>query len=483
MTLTAAPVAFAPAVYVDRFAVGNGATDDRANINAAIAEAVAAGARLVFGRNKTYLVSDNVVFLLGLAGVEGNGATIKLAASAASGTTVVTLATAATGLEVVGLGVDGNGVANATGIRPHGNDQAIRRCRLVNCPAGGVYVDGAQAGLDVTHNRFSGGGYGVLFADASTASDVLIDGNRFAGGAVGDAIEVNTPAGGASDVTITNNRISGYANTGASGIGIGLARVNGAIVKGNTVKNCGNDGIHVENDSQGVLIADNRVKNCARSGISVQAGAGAVAPKHGTIAGNHVAGCGTGAGQGAIALEGGTQVAYWTVEGNVVRGNGRAGATYYGIDLGVGGIGHTCEDNKVSNTIGNNTAGIRWNGATGYTVAGNACWDDQGTKTQQWGIRAYGVNTDVVLIGNQLAGNLSGTIDEAVISAASTGYVKRYNRPSGVDNGAVVPIVAGAISDASFGGVVPLNGFVGIDSANGRIYVKYGGNWHYVALT
>jgi hypothetical protein len=149
----------------------------------------------------------------------------------------------------------------------------------------------------------------------------------------------------------------------------------------------------------------------------------------------------------------------------------------------VGGTGNVCTDNLVSNTVGTTSAGIRWNGATDCVIAHNVCWDDQGTKTQGHGMRAYGNNQNVLVIGNHLTGNLTGTIDEAVLSAASSGYVKRHNRPSGIDNPEVLPIVAGAIGESSFSGVSPLNGSIGIDSTNGRLYLKYGNAWHYIAVT
>lgn len=479
-TLGLTPAAFTvtSSVSVKTYgAVGNGSNDDRAAILLADAAAKTAGVALQFPSG-VFFVSTGMTLTAGL--ILGPG-TIKLSASASSGTTTVTLSTV--GARMSGVTVDGSSATNAIGVRPR-SGQTFDNNTFTACPAGGIYVDGARTDIQIRGNRFSGGGYGILFDSASTASRANITGNTFVGGSSGDAIEVNTPTGGATDIVIVGNTISGYSNTSASGIGIGLANVVGATVTGNDITTCGNDGIHVENASSAITIANNRITGCTRAGISAQIGAGSTAPHNLTITGNTVTGCCTGAGSGAIALEGATPVNYCTVSNNIVRGNGRTGASVcYGIDLGAGGTGNTCIGNEVSNTASTSSAGIRWNAATDYIVAFNKCFDDQGSPTQEWGLRAYGTNSQVLVIGNHLAGNKTGLIDESVIGGGSTGYLKRYNRPSGIDNAELLPIVAGAIDDTSFGTVVPNNGATAIDSSNGRLYFKYGNAWHYVNQT
>jgi parallel beta-helix repeat protein len=469
---------------MDYGVVADGTTDDAAAWNAFLS-ARASGDVVLLRPGKTSLIGSAISVPAGAAGLVfvGWGATLKLSASAPSGTVMLNFSP--NGGQVLGLTLDANGATNATGIRPKGQRQRINGCRLVNAPAGGLYIQGTTSDLVVDGNAFSGGGYGVLFDPGYTGSRVTITGNSFTGGASGDAIEVNTPTGGASDISITNNVISGYANTGASGIGIGLAKVTGAVVSGNTVTNCGSDGIHVEDASSDISITGNRVTGCARSGISLQIGAGAGAPPtRVSIVANTITGCCTGNGSGGIALEGATALTGNVVSHNTVRGCGRAGATVYGIDLGAGGTGHVVVGNIVSNTVGSSTAGIRWNAATDYVVMGNKCFDDQGTKTQQYPMRIYGVNSNVLVIANQMNGHLtSNAPDESSINGGSSGYLKRYNRPSGIDNAEVLPVFSGAVSDASFGTVVPLNGSTAIDQTNGRLYFKYGNAWHYVTQT
>lgn len=381
----------------------DGVTDDTAALNVFFYTNVSPGDAVQFPRHAVARTTGPVSVGANLGGVtlDGNGASIRLDAGAAQGATILSFSPADG--TVRNLTVDGSGVSNATGIRPKGARQLIDACRLVNCAAGGVFVGSgaAASGLLVRGNRFTGGGYGILFDNNSTAAGVTIAHNVFIGGANGDAIEVNTPAGPAADVTITGNYITGYTNAQWSGIGIGLAAVVGATITGNTITRCGLDGIHVEDASSCVSITGNTVKGCGRSGISVQVGAGTTAPSNGTIVGNTVTGCCTTNGSGGIALEGPVPVAHWAVSSNVVRGTGRAGAAVYGIELGAGSVGHMVQGNIVSNTVGSSTAGIRWKAATSLSIIGNRCFDDQPVKTQVVGLCAQGVNADVVTLGNK----------------------------------------------------------------------------------
>ena len=43
-------------------------------------------------------------------------------------------------------------------------------------------------------------------------------------------------------------------------------------------------------------------------------------------------------------------------------------------------------------------------------------------------------------------------------------------------------LVAGVVSDASFS-TTPADGTMAVDTTHGRLYVRYGGSWHYTALT
>lgn len=47
-------------------------------------------------------------------------------------------------------------------------------------------------------------------------------------------------------------------------------------------------------------------------------------------------------------------------------------------------------------------------------------------------------------------------------------------------DGVVLKVVAGAVSDSNF--TVDTDGLIAIDSSNGRLYVRYGGAWHYATL-
>lgn len=48
------------------------------------------------------------------------------------------------------------------------------------------------------------------------------------------------------------------------------------------------------------------------------------------------------------------------------------------------------------------------------------------------------------------------------------------------EDGVVTLVKAGAVGDGDF--TNDTNGLIAIDSSNGRIYVRYGGGWHYAAV-
>ena len=74
-----------------------------------------------------------------------------------------------------------------------------------------------------------------------------------------------------------------------------------------------------------------------------------------------------------------------------------------------------------------------------------------------------------------LAATTSGTTDAAYI-------VAEHALDSSI-GGLATSVVAGAVGDGSFVVTAPPNGMMAIDSANGRLYFKYGAAWHYTAQT
>jgi hypothetical protein len=112
-----------------------------------------------------------------------------------------------------------------------------------------------------------------------------------------------------------------------------------------------------------------------------------------------------GAGDNGISMSGAEGV----VSGNTCEGN-----RYHGIQFnGPNGTAtaNRCKNNNQEQAMsapdGLTRAGIDINTVAGIVVTGNRCWDDQGTKTQDFGVKATNVagETDCVVVGNSLHGN------------------------------------------------------------------------------
>lgn len=540
---------------------GTTGTNDTAAWNTLLA-ARAAGDIIVCPPGKTSRITASISIQAAQTSgaLFGYGGSIVLDSTAASGTHAIV--NFAPNFTVHGITVNASSVANAVGIRVAASKQRYLAATLTAAVAGGLYLQGAITGIKITSGCvFNGPGYGVLADSASTLDGVTIDGNTFIGGATGDAIEINTPTNGSSNVIIRGNDISGYSNTGSSGIGVGCARVAGVIITNNVIRNCGLDGIHVEDDSIDITIEGNRVYSCGRSGVSLSIGAGYIrtdtatvtngsatvadtsitaadqgklvtgtgipintyvgtvtagtsfllsssatsqvnvnatangtsaiisrpAPRDFSIAKNKVRNCVTNAGSGGIALEGSVAIQAGSVENNTVRDCGRTGATCYGIDLGSGSTRLKVSGNGVRNTQGtavDSPCGIRWNSLTNSKIIGNDSYDTQATRTQQYGIRSYGICSELEIIGNDCNGNAAGPIDESGLSAASFNYFKRENRPIALNGPVIAPVIAGAATDAlAFGNAAGVNGGMVVDSTNNKLWVRVGGTWKSTPLT
>lgn len=111
------------------------------------------------------------------------------------------------------------------------------------------------------------------------------------------------------------------------------------------------------------------------------------------ITGNHVA----GSGRAGIRVEDSVDC---TITGNVARNNGQGGNVtfYFGILL-----------YKNTGTC------------SGHIVSGNRCYDDQGVKSQGYGIKVLGACDNLVLGPNLSSGNSVGaqTVDATATNVLS----------------------------------------------------------------
>lgn len=117
-------------------------------------------------------------------------------------------------------------------------------------------------------------------------------------------------------------------------------------------------------------------------------------------------------------------------------------------------------------TINLNTTGATYNvgtlGATGATL-----------NTTSTSTTALTINGPSSLTSNLLDLQVNGS---SKLSVTASGIL------NATTDGLATKVVAGAVSDGSFTGTA-VNGQLGVDSSNGRLYFRYGGAWHYVAQT
>jgi hypothetical protein len=125
---------------------------------------------------------------------------------------------------------------------------------------------------------------------------------------------------------------------------------------------------------------------------------------------------------GNTAIYGGDNGISVSANDSVIQGNVASSAQFHGI--AIGGDNITCSGNISKNNgqdPGANTySGIQINGRTGAVVNGNRCYDDQGGKTQNYGIKGSSTEGACIVVGNDLTGNLTGTtnnLNVAVILA------------------------------------------------------------------
>lgn len=417
--------------------------DDATNDTTAFAAAITAangGVVLVPG-NRTYIVENLTIATAKTSLMAmGPGAVLKLKAGAA---TPNILNITAADVAIEGIAFNPNDVTNGVGVRVKtgGDRTQIRGCLFVNPKSGGVHIEGSPDSVRIQNNTFSGPGYGILTNPASTLSRLLIANNTFVGGsgsATRDAICINAPDGGATDVTVSGNVISGYTEVYSNrGFGIAFANVTRGSITGNTVRSCGRNGIHIEDLSSQISVTGNTVSDCGQAGIEVQAVI-SIPCNSITIVGNTVTGCcanpAYGLGNGGIEIgSSATQNKSIIVSGNMCVANAAAGIYAY-------------ENRSVvisNNICRNNTGpGLYLTTVINGRIIGNLCTDDQGTKTQTYGLKTFGSGQDALIAGNNFLGNLTGAVDNGFSTAPTwrdnQGYVTRnYGATSVADGGTI----------------------------------------------
>lgn len=283
-------------------AKGDGASDDTAAVQRAIAAANAAGGGIVYFPHGTYLlVFTNVAsqFLLTpganvMLWGAGTDATILRASGVTNGGNCAVIHTPNNGCAIYDLTLDLNSIARAGGIRTDANQFfKLMRCKVENESStlgviGALYLNGTD--FEVCDNVFSNcwavGGAGITRLTYSHNT-------HFAPATLNQTQSV---LGGSFNSVISENIWFGPSGGTATGNGLDIGGSFNTSVTGNQIINFPG-GIHLEGNPSGsyqIAISGNTIDAGASpgvsSGISVQADSGGNPVTHVAISGNTISG-------------------------------------------------------------------------------------------------------------------------------------------------------------------------------------------------
>jgi len=414
-------------------AVGDGVTDDRVAIQAALNAAgtnggsvyLPPGVFLVSPSGNTCPGSSGIYCLLIPGGVkflgQSRGATIKCTTDAA---TVLCAAGTSSASHVTDIVIDGitvqcgdssnNGLGR--GIFLFRADRCtVRNCEIIGARLGlqvdrlssdTAYNVGNQIKDNIVRNTFGttvGNGSG-LFASGC-------DGLQFTGNQLLEIAEHGVYLNqDMRNCLISNNVIVLAINTnGNNGVqcysSAASPNITKVVISGNSVTG-GVHGILLSCATPYVLqctIADNVISGCSINGIVTSN------TRECSISGNRVTACGLGGGNG-MECDLGVSM---SILGNTSSFNG-----YSGIMLAT-----TIDSSIVGNhffnndQLGSGNYGIRLaSTSTRIMVVGNTCTDYQNTKTQKYGIQIDANCTGCELTHNMTAGNVTADILDQVPS-------------------------------------------------------------------
>lgn len=307
-------------------------------------------------------------------------------------------------------GVDGPGTVQDVTIGQlilvSGNDRGLVLARCEDIVVGMVRTTGTGSGEDaITLTTWDGTG---------TCKRVTINGYSIQGGVTGIVFDT----GPFEDINIGPGTIEGTSGYGilVSDVIDGTRITKGISIKGAIIRNTGADGIKIGADVQEFSIADCMVSDVqAGHGIMV-VGYGSLVRSIGSITNNM---CWNNDDSGIDARRG-----VYKVEGNMCWNNnqGSEGSADHGHGITV--RGDDVADKQIE-----------------ATVANNVCFDNQGGKTQKYGLH---VSSDraggwVNINGNDFTGNATGAVSESgsigVTYRRNHGYITENGGPATIANG------------------------------------------------
>jgi parallel beta-helix repeat protein len=421
-------------------AVGDGTKDDTAAIQAAIDATPNGG--ICFFPQGTYLVqSASPVILTGRSGVSLAGAGAAVSTIKVSGTSaaqVVLNLTRRSDVTIHDLGFDASAKKpTVSAIYASASDGqrniTIDHCRFVGFMLGQALPTAAAVyvwttyGVQVLDSEFVDCGRAITLDQPEGPSRV--SGNRITSTDpvnMATGIWIRRSSGySTAEVLVSENQVSGArldpGGVGADGHGIAVYRCQDVRVLDNYSEGNGR-GILVSNGSFGAVVQGNTCVANNDAGIRCEpeistrdVTVSAVGARRGiTVVGNvsrnnvsigTPVGANTGIG---IAM---SYAAGSTVSGNVVHNN--SGDGIFNDSDRVTIVGNVVYDNWTGYTAdptNGKRGGIRIYAGSGCTVVGNQCFDNQASKTQQYGLSLSTPGGAHIVHGNAFTGNGTGEV-------------------------------------------------------------------------
>lgn len=408
------------------FAATSSAASAAAN-TAAIQAAFDAGAgKRIIVSGGALSVNGGTLIVSNNCEIEFQGGTKWVVASTTSSHQVLTIGSAVTRCRIIAPEIDLNynattyqpqaiyvdGTANVTLESPRIYNSGVTRTWPVSTGWGyGVYLNGAWNHVVINNPVMYDLHYGIITnRNNSTGSGLWVYGGSLENMS-GDGIEMDVPTTGTHDIYV--DAVNFYrigSNDPNKGMGFGASGAPGTTIYNVKVTNCtfaecDLQGVHIEDGVRDVLINDNYFyangEGAAHSyGAAVSLSAGNAANRaisNITVSRNIVHG-GSLSDYG-IFVGGVYSNGIITVSENHVRGIGNGP----GIQIGAVHTHVNVDRNIVSNSTG---PGIVYTSAQG-TLTGNVCFDDQGTKTQTYGIELGANGYGQVIRDNIISDNLN----------------------------------------------------------------------------